>query len=200
MNNYDKQALQAQRAFVCCDQEEMIAKVQCRADEAFIYYDFCGEPYRLNRFSGAVERLVSGTPEPAGFNEIMSLYDLFGYSRAGACLTGKWVSTLNLANNVPSNALGRGFYTEIESLFDQNPEALAKLFKDRGYQSFPVGEVACQFPVFPCLPGVFQFWRGDEEFPPKVKFLWDANTLAFLHYETIYYVQAHWLQRVQESL
>jgi len=38
------------------------------------------------------------------------------------------------------------------------------------------------------FPVWLRFWDGDDEFPPQLGVLWDANSLSFMHYETLWYV------------
>ena len=42
--------------------------------------------------------------------------------------------------------------------------------------------------VFDFFPVCVRFWDADEEFPASLQFLWDANALDFLYYETLWYV------------
>ena len=58
------------------------------------------------------------------------------------------------------------------------------------------GEPGYVIPVFDFLPVYVQYWRGDEEFPPQLNLLWDANTTEFLHYETVYYLTQFLLRRL----
>ena len=50
--------------------------------------------------------------------------------------------------------------------------------------------------MFPFLPVQLRFWDADEEFPAQLRFLWDRNTLKFLHFETVYYVIGHLLGKL----
>ena len=52
-------------------------------------------------------------------------------------------------------------------------------------------------PVFRDFSVLFQFWDGDEEFPPRIRWLFDENALSFMHYETLWYVMgAAWSRMV----
>lgn len=41
--------------------------------------------------------------------------------------------------------------------------------------------------MFEDLSVWMQFWQGDEEFPARLRWLWDENALMYLKYETMYY-------------
>ena len=57
-------------------------------------------------------------------------------------------------------------------------------------------EGAYTLDVFDFFPGCVRFWDADEEFPASLQFLWDANALDFLYYETLWYVMGEVLDRL----
>ena len=54
-------------------------------------------------------------------------------------------------------------------------------------------DIAYALPVFEDLELALFFWAGDEEFSPQIRYLWDENALAYIRYETMYYV-LDWLR------
>ena len=48
-------------------------------------------------------------------------------------------------------------------------------------------DLAWEIPVFQELSIALFFWEGDEEFAPRLRFLWDENALMYIKYETMYY-------------
>ena len=40
---------------------------------------------------------------------------------------------------------------------------------------------------------------ADDEFPAQLQFLWDSGALRFVHYETIFYIMGHVLNRLEEE-
>ena len=54
-------------------------------------------------------------------------------------------------------------------------------------------------PVFEDLELVLRFWFGDEEFAPRMRFLWDENSLQYLKYETMHYLLGVLRQRLKEN-
>ena len=53
-------------------------------------------------------------------------------------------------------------------------------------------------PVFDFLPAMLQFWDADEEFDAVLKFMWDYNTTAFMHFETMAFATMHLIDRLKE--
>ena len=44
-----------------------------------------------------------------------------------------------------------------------------------------------------------QLWYGDEEFPPRLRFLWDENTTRYIRYETTWYALGLLMKRLREA-
>ncbi len=61
------------------------------------------------------------------------------------------------------------------------------------------GDVAAVLWAFPFLPVTFQYWEGDDEFPPSLKFMYDENILDYMHFETVFFMTAHILKRMEET-
>ena len=57
-----------------------------------------------------------------------------------------------------------------------------------------------EMPVMSDFSVLFQFWDGDEEFPPKILILWDKVSMSYLHFETTYYLQGDLLQAILEKI
>lgn len=200
MNNYDIIVEESKKRFLQWDQEKMIEKCSLQADSDYLFVSFCGCPYRIHRRTAEVERIANNEYLATDFNEVMSIFDLLCHSKDGAVLSGEWVSVAKLANHVPSSSGNNNFFRDPEALFDLHTDRLRKAIAARGYEPFSPGDVGCIFQVFPVLPAVFQFWQSNEEFPPSIRFLWDRRTLDFVHYETIFYIESHWLGQIMSAV
>lgn len=200
MNNYEITAVKAKSNFLNWDQNKIIQKFSLKADKEYIYINFCGNSYRINRKNATVERLQSGnTLYIDGFNELMSIFDVLCSSKDKLFLTGNWLSTQSLPHSAQSTPGSSLFFKDDIKKLDTCPN-LQLVFNELGYMPFNIGDASCVFPVFDFLPAVFQFWHGDDEFPARINVLWDANTLDFLHWETLYYVVEHWMKELTSNL
>ncbi len=199
-NNYDLIAEQSKSRFLEWDQEGMIARHQLKADDEYLYIDFCSHPYRIHRPTATVECIDFDKPRSCNHDEIMSIYDFLCHE--SATLSGTWVTTTQLNHFVGVPSGNNNMFAAFEKFLDREDifEKLSPLFTSLGYEPFGNCDVGCMFPVFADFPMVFQFWQSDEEFPPKINFLVDANTLDFLHNETIFYVILHWLEQFTDRL
>lgn len=188
-NNYAVAIEGARKLFLDHDQEAMIRTFSLAADETYLYLNFVGAPYRICRATGAVESRRTGAWEAAGFNDVMSVYDMLCNPNGRPRLTGRWISVQEM-NRVKSGGktLGSGLGTAWENYYRGKSAALAAACRTLGGQPGQVGDVAYILPAFDWMPVYFQFWDGDEEFPPKICFLWDGATADYLHFETTFYV------------
>ena len=184
-NNYEIARDNAAKLFLEWDQERMIERCGLRADGEFLYIEFLGQPFRIRRATGEAENLALG--RAANFEEALSIYDYLCRPEPLPGMRGRWLSTNSLSNVAQSSPNPTGYHQKWAIEFQDHQGALARVLGDLG-SPFPQGDAACVYPIFPGFDAVFQFWEGDDEFPPSVRFLWDENTPQYLRYETMYYV------------
>ena len=197
-DNYALAAEQARKLFLDYDQERMIAKLGLPADSGYLYIRFLDLDYRIHRKTGMVEKREGTGPYVDGnsFNEVMTLFDVLCWSKEGARLSGQWVTLSCLGGGVHGGSLAGSMYREEVAEIARWEDRLAEVLERMGGVRMPKGEPGYVIPVFSFLPVYVQYWRGDEEFPPQLNLLWDANTTEFLHYETVYYLMNFLLQRL----
>ncbi len=87
-SNYDITRDRVEGAFAGYDQEAMIRKFRLDSDEGFLYIRFAAREYRINRKTGRVERLPG--LEHAGFNEVMTIFDVLCGSKEDCRLSGEF--------------------------------------------------------------------------------------------------------------
>ena len=201
-NNYAIQAEYAKSLFLRYDQEEIVRKLSLRSDEDYIYLPFFDIEYRVHRTTASVEkRKGDGKFEDGNsFNEVLTIFDVLCYSKAGAKLSGEWVNLASLGQGFHSSNTGRDFFADSAKRLEPYEPRLAEAFAVLGGRKMPVGEPGYVLLAFPFLPVYMQYWQGDEEFPPQLRFLFDVNAVDFIHYETIYYLIEFLIQRLFELL
>lgn len=194
-NNYEIAARQAEALFLNYDQEAVIRSFGLKADDDFIYLDFVSRPYRITRKTGALERGPVWTR--AGFEEVLSVYDALCYSGKPPVPSGEWVLTgaLRGAAAGPSaldSAERAAWLAEHYPVFADACRALGGVETSGGDAAFLV-------PVFGSFSTLLRLWLPDDEFPAQLQFLWDSGALRFVHYETIFYIMGHVLNRLEEE-
>ena len=61
-------------------------------------------------------------------------------------------------------------------------------------------DLSFSFEVFDALPLAIQFWHGDDEFAPRLRYLWDENAKMYIRYETMYFAVGLLLRRIKENM
>lgn len=199
-DNYAIQVAQAKKRFLTYDQQEIISRCRLEYDETYFYVKFLGQPCRICRKSGDMQRQFRDKWIDANeFNHVMTLLDWLCDSRPDRYITGRWANVV---------ALGGGVHGSLEStmgsaharLFDENPEAFAAACRALGGEKATGGDVSYTIEVVDGLKVLLQLWHSDEEFPPQVCCLWDENTTRYIRYETTWYAMGLLMSRLQENM
>ena len=200
VDNYLLQAQQAKRYFLRYDQNALIAKLDLKADDKYLYVNLLCEPYRIRRNSGDMERCHRGTWVDANSHgEVMTILDLVCDSRPDRFVTGRWKIM---------QAFGMRFHSGLLEKerdpwalrFDRDPESLHRACLALGGREIPGADISYSMEFFDGLPLCIQFWHGDEEFSPRLRYLWDENADRWLKYETMYFALNLLHDRMKEVL
>lgn len=193
-DNYAIAAVNARSLFLQWNQEEMIRRCGLMADDEAIHIRYLNCGYSIDRKTGAVTREEDG--EIASFNEVMAIYDYLCRTDDPVPETGVWkaVHALSYAGVTSPSESGLSAKTA-EYLQAHIPYIDAQL-KRFSKSTFPIGDHAGVITIFDRMNAVFQFWEGDEEFPPSVRFLWDETAPTRLKFETLWYVMGDFERRL----
>ena len=189
-DNYAIQAQQAQQRFLTYDQTALIKKWALEYDSAYLYLQLFHQPYRLCRTTGVLQRGVGDGWQDGGFSEVMTVLDVLCDSREDRSVAGRWSSMQNFGLLFHRNLLEQTkdpFAARIEA----DPEAFHRASRQLGGEIIPGGDISYAYPVMGELKVALQFWFGDEEFFPQVRFFWDANALQYIRYETMHFAVGH---------
>ncbi len=199
-DNYQIQAMQAKKLFLTYDQQELIARCRLRSDETYLYTRFLGDPYRIHRATGDMERFNGQIWTDANtFGEVMTILDWLCDSRADRYITGRWINIVTQ---------GHYFHRSLQEddadsdalLFDKNPEAFCKACEALGGQKHPGGDISYAIELMDDLQILVQLWHGDEEFAPRLRCLWDENTTRYIRYETTWYALGLLMDRIKKQM
>lgn len=199
VDNYQIQLQKAQRQFLTYDQQELIARCALRFDEKYLYTRFLGEEYRICRRSGRMERFHGGSwIDGNSFGEVMTVLDWLCDSRADRYITGRWINIVTQGHYF-HRELQEGRDTDAD-LFDRDPEGFARACQVLGGEKMPGGDVSYAIELLDGLQILVQLWHGDEEFPPRLRCLWDENTTRYIRYETTWYAVGLLMKRLRENM
>lgn len=197
-DNYKLQVLQAKQLFLTYDQQELISRCGLRHDEKYLYVTFLGDAYRICRHTGDMERLHQGSwVDGNGFGEVMTLLDWLCDSRADRYITGRWINIVSHGHFFHRNLQEEGEDPDA-MFFDRHPEAFASACRTMGGTPMPGGDISYAIELVDGLCVLVQLWHGDEEFPPRLRLLWDENTTRYIRYETTWYAAGLLNRRLRE--
>lgn len=200
VNNYLIQVQQAKKRFLRYDQKKIIHKLKLKADEKYLYAKMLCKLYRLNRANGDLESWDGEAWQDSNtFEEVLTLLDLVCDSRENRYLSCRWKNMQSFGLMFHQNLLEKERDPWAER-FQQDPEGLKRACLAMGGKVLPQGDVAYAIELFDGLRIAIQFWEGDEEFPPRLRFLWDENALMYIKYETMYYAVNLLMRRIGEYL
>ena len=198
-NNYLIQAQQAKARFLTYDQQKLIEKFALRFDERYLYTTMAGREYRIDRTGGDLQYLRGEIwHDGNSYEEVMTLLDLLCDSRDDRCLSGQWQSMQTFGLQFHQNLLEEKedpFATRI----DRDPNILHHAAAALGAEAIAGGDLGYAFELFDGLKIGLLFWHGDEEFYPRVRYLWDKNAKQYIRYETMYFAVDLLRQRILEE-
>lgn len=198
MDNYQISRDRAQSYFLGFDQDAIIRTWGLKHNENRLYVDFLGRPYSICRQTGGVIRLWDGSQ--AGFEEVLSIFDLLCHTGECKCLSGRFAPVNSLKGRPVTVAVETDFYNDTAEKFDRNPEGFRQACLALGGKELPIGDMGFQFPVFGDMSVILKFYHSDEDFPASLTLLWDENTLQFLFYETVFYIAGFLLKSIGKKM
>ena len=199
VDNYRLQVEDAKKHFLRYDQQKLVKKLKLKQDEDYLYTEMLRKQYRIHCRTGQVQRLEDAWLETNGHGEVMTLLDLVCDSREDRFPTGRWQNM---------TAFGALFH---RSLMEDQADPFAQAIQDSpatfrqacealGGTPGPGADISFALPFFEGLQVAIQFWEGDEEFPPRVRWLWDENALMYLKYETMWFALALLKSRILDEM
>ena len=200
VDNYKIQAGQAKKLFLTYDQQELIRRCHLIFDDTYFYISFLARSYRIHRHTGDMERKVGDAwVDGNSFGEVMTILDWLCDSKPHRHITGRWVNLVSQCHSFHSNLQESG-NDPYAALFDRKPEAFAQACQALGGEWVPGADIGYAIELVDGLRVLVQLWRGDEEFAPQLRYLWDENALQYLLYETTWYALPLLLRRIREEM
>ena len=98
--------------------------------------------------------------------------------------------------------IGDLFYALVQSIISQQlaVKAAAAIFQRVEIHLGKITAESLLSAAFDDLRVGIQLWLGDEEFPSRLKIMWDSNALQYLRYETMYFAKAVLLRLLREHM
>ena len=182
------------------DQQELIQRCYLRFDENYLYTKLLSQNYRIHRSTGDMERFYQNAwVDGNTFNEVMTVLDWLCDSRPDRYITHRWINVVTHGHYFHGN-LQEDVSVHYAKLFDRQPEAFAVACEALDGERIPGSFVGYAIELIDGLRVLVQLWHGDDEFPPRLRCLWDENTNRYLRYETTWFATALLMQRIKENM
>ena len=199
-DNYAIQASQAKKRFLTYDQERLIAKFCLQYDGGYLYVNLLCKQYRLDRKTGGLEYREGDTwRDGNSYEEVMTLLDLLCDSRDDRRISGRWKNMQSFGLQFHQNLLEDQRNPAAER-FDKDPAGLRKACLVLKGEPLAGADISYAIELFDGLRIAIQFWHGDDEFAPRLRYLWDENAMQYIRYETMYFAVNLLLRRIGENM
>ncbi|MBP3479269.1 MAG: DUF3786 domain-containing protein [Oscillospiraceae bacterium] len=200
VDNYHIQMQQAKKRFLTYDQQELIQRCGLQFDENYLYTKLLSQNYRIHRRTGDMERFHQNAwVDGNTFNEVMTVLDWLCDSRPDRYITHRWINVVTHGHYFHGN-LQEDVSVHHAKLFERQPEAFAAACEALDGERIPGSFVGYAIELIDGLRVLVQLWQGDDEFPPRLRCLWDENTNRYLRYETTWFATALLMQRIKENM
>ena len=198
-NNYQIQMEQAKRRFLRYDGNALAEKFGFDRDEDYLYPEFVSRTYRLSRKDGDLRyREGDCWKDGNSFEEVMTLLDLLCDSREDRWVRGMWENMQTFGLQFHRNLLEESRDLLAERI-DRDPQWFCRACEALGAEKIKGGDYGYALALFDGLKVGVLFWHGDEEFAPRIRWLWDANAKMYLRYETMHYAVGLLKRRLAEQ-
>ena len=199
-DNYAIQASQAKKRFLTYDQERLIAKFCLQCDDEYLYVNLLCKQYRLDRKTGGLEYREGDTwRDGNSYEEVMTLLDLLCDSRDDRRISGRWKNMQSFGLQFHQNLLEDQRNPAAER-FDKDPAGLRKACLALKGEPLAGADISYAIELFDGLRIAIQFWHGDDEFAPRLRYLWDENAMQYIRYETMYFAVNLLQRRIGENM
>ena len=128
----------------------------------------------------------------------MTVLDWLCDSKKERGLTGRWVNLVSYGHFFHRALQEDGQDPDAEQ-FDEAPERFCKACEALGGERMTGGDISYAIELLDGLKILVQLWHGDEEFPARLRFLWDENTTQYIRYETTWFALGVLLRRLREE-
>ena len=198
-NNYLIMRDQAKTYFLNFDQQTLADRWSLQMDEHSLYVSFFEQPYRIDRKNGSVFRQETG--EEAGFEEVLSIFDLLCYPKIRPQVKPEFAPVNSLDGKpVGAGVSTAGTFDSYAAAFGKDTDAFCRACEALHGTRVPIGDIGYEFTVFADLKMRLKFYKADEEFPPQLTVLFHANALSYARYETVFYIMNFQMDQIVDAM
>lgn len=198
-NRYEMTSEYWRNIFLKMDHDELAERFGLRSDENALYIRFCCHDYRIDKISGHISD-VNAPERKLSFNVLMSIYNLFYYSKEGAAVRGEFVPFRDVKGASPfAPAFEKSVGDGLAKPFSGKTELLRQAGEKLGGEPVNYGDVGFVVHSFDFMPVMVVFWDADDEFEAQANMLFDADITDYIHEETVCCIAGEVIERLAEE-
>lgn len=198
-NNYAAVCETWRKKILEMDLKELKQRFSMEEDAQAYYITYYNEKYRLDKENAALT-LAGQSDRALTFNTIMSIYNLFYYSKPQARVRGEFVPFRKVKRAAPfTEAFHRTVLEPLAQMFSGHALEMQRACQALGGRKIRQGDVGYVIDAFSCMPVTVLFWDKDEEFEAQANILFDADITDFIHEETVCCIAADLVRRLAEE-
>lgn len=187
------------KKFLEMDQEALADRFLLEKDGQALYLTYFNERYRIDRKSGMIT-LEKDPERRLAFNTVITIYNLFYYTKPAAKVSGEFVPFRKVKRAAPFDpAFQRTILKPLARTFTGKTDRLKRACEALGGTPIPQGDAGYVVSAFPWIPLTVVFWDADEEFDAQANILFDADITDFLHEETVVCIASDLVRRLAEE-
>ena len=183
------------------DPEDVCRRAQCRyhAGQQCFNLDVWGDVFSVYPQEGVV-RCQSENDHPANsYFPIFIVHYLLSIGEVE--IENQWISEKDIPGG---EAFFRGPHAVpthlVTNRFQNDIEAFSHRCSGLSGEPIDMGDAAFCFEITPRIPVVMLYWRGDEDFGPEARILFDRSICAYLALDVIYALVVELCARVSRSI
>jgi len=182
------------------DPDDVCRRTLCRYDrkkKAYILRAW-GEDYVIQADQGQIYPIRDGAQVPHDYLLLFMIYYLVKGKEIE--IRNEWISEKDIPggatffrgpHEIPTNLITRSYENDIER------------FRKRCLQlrgtDLDMGDAAYCFSMAPRIPVAVMYWKGDDEFPPEAKILYDRTINEHLTSDIIYTLAVHTCRKIGDT-
>ena len=145
--------------------------VRSKAEEHYYEFLYWGKPVHLSSRDYLAREPESGHPLPP-IHQAMILY--YFHSSKGSPATGNWISFSELADGQFYNSAFQGYTAQkLTQYFQTDYEKFEVRNESQCGIRYDFGDGAFRYQILPQIAILVVYWKGDEEFQPSYKILFE---------------------------
>jgi len=167
--------------------EDICRRALCRYDETTRAYvvDAWADEFTIHPHEQKIDRMTNNDREPHKYFHLFIIYYLLRAKEIK--ISNEWISDKDIPggptffrgpHEIPTNLISGRYGNDIEE-FRKRCEQLRGTVLD-------MADAAYRFVMTPRIPVAVLYWKGDDEFPPEAKILYDRTITEHLTSDIIF--------------